>query len=96
MVRNRSVDQDNIIRKLVSRSSKEVDQSRIELCNKNSHIICMNIGELNIYKGEYDEAAFWLQLAMSHASKIYEFDRVIKALTLTAQVLEVGGLESRA
>jgi len=43
---------------------------RIKLANRYSHIICMNIGEIEMHLKRYEEASFWLKLAMHYAGQL--------------------------
>ena len=53
---------------LKNRAKLKLD--RIRLANRNSHVICMNIGEVEMYLNHHDEASFWLQLAMYYAGTL--------------------------
>lgn len=91
--------EDNLIKYILeaplkNRAKLKLDQ--IRLVNRNSHIICMNIGEMHMRLHQHEEASFWLQLAMHYAGSINEFDRVVKAMTLTGKILDVGGFDQRA
>ena len=69
---------------------------KIRLANRYSHVICMNIGEIEMSLHRYEEASFWLQLAMHYAGHLNEFDRVVKAMIFTGRILDVGGFDQRA
>lgn len=44
----------------------------------------------------YEEASFWLQLAMHYGGQLNEFDRVVRAMMLTGNILDLGGFDQRA